>query len=128
MDANDIINALNHVLDLGDQLDNAGGGVKGLTNGEDTTREVCKIELGHFLLYLANCSSSINDGQAAILNLVLGDGFTQLPAHEFKELSNTVSAPDPSNNATLDAFMQADMALSLQNGFFITHQHSHQHL
>ena len=116
MDANDIINALNHVLDLGDQLDNAGGGVKGLTNGEDTTREVCKIELGQFLLYLANCSSSINDGQAAILNLVLGDGFTQLPAHEFKELSNTVSAPDPSNNATLDAFMQADMALSLQNG------------
>lgn len=40
MDANDIINALNRVLDLGDQLDNAGGGVQGLTNGEHTTREV----------------------------------------------------------------------------------------
>lgn len=48
MDANDIINAINHVLDIGDQLDNAGGGVQGLTNGEHTTREVCKIETcGH---------------------------------------------------------------------------------
>lgn len=54
MDANDIINALNRVFDLGDQLDNAGGGAQGLTNGEHTTREVCKIELGQFLLYLAS--------------------------------------------------------------------------
>ena len=116
MDANDIINALNRVLDLGDQLDNAGGGVQGLTNGEHTTREVCKIELGQFLLYLASSSTFINDGQAAVLNLVLGDGFSEIPAYKFKELASTISAPDPSNNLSLSAFMQADMALSQQNG------------
>lgn len=115
MDANDIINALNHVLDLGDQLDNAGGGVQGLTDGEHTTREVCKIELGQFLLYLANCSSFINAGQAAVLNLVLGDGFSEIPAYKLKELASSISAPDPSNNLTLSAFMQADLALSRQN-------------
>ena len=81
MDATDIINALNRVLDLGDQLDNAGGGVQGLTNGEHTTREVCKIELGQFLLHLASSSSYISDGQAAVLNLVLGDGFSVIPAY-----------------------------------------------
>ena len=115
MDANDIIKALNHVLDLGDQLDNAGGGVQGLTNGEHTTREVCKIELGQFLLHLASSSSFINDGQAAVLNLVLGDGFSEIPAYKFKELASTISAPDPSNNLTLSAFMQADMAISQQS-------------
>ena len=116
MDANDIINALNRVLDLGDQLDNAGGGVKGLTDGAHTTREVCKIELGQFLLYLANCSSFINEGQAAVLNLVLGDGFSEIPAYKLKNLASSISAPDPSDNVTLSAFMQADMALSRQNG------------
>lgn len=116
MDATDIINALNRVLDLGDQLDNAGGGVQGLTNGEHTTREVCKIELGQFLLHLASSSSYINDGQAAVLNLVFGDGYSEIPAYKFKELSSTISAPDAANNLTLSAFMQADMALSRQNG------------
>ena len=60
LDATDIINALNRVLDLGDQLDNAGGGVQGLTNGEHTTREVCKIELCQFLLHLSSISSYIS--------------------------------------------------------------------
>lgn len=115
MDATDIINALNRVLDLGDQLDNAGGGVQGLTNGEHTTREVCKIELGQFLLHLASSSSYINDGQAAVLNLVFGDGYSEIPAYKFKELSSPISAPDADNNLTLSAFMQADMALSRQN-------------
>lgn len=116
MDANDIINALNYVLDLGDQLDNVGGGVQGLTNGEHTTRETCKIELIQFLLYLANCSTVINNGQAAVLNLVLGDDYPEIPANKFMEWSNTVDAPDPSDNATLAAFMQGDMSLSRQNG------------
>lgn len=116
MDVNDIINALNRVLDLGDQLDNAGGGVQGLTNGEHTTREVCKIELSQFLLYIADGCSYVNDAQASLLNLVLGDGYSSVPAYKVKELAKSVSAPDPSKNATLMAFRQADIALSQQNG------------
>lgn len=116
MDVNDIINALNHVLDLGDQLDNAGGGVQGLTNGEHTTREVCKIELSQFLLYIADGCSYVNDAQASLLNLVLGDGYSSVPAYKVKELAKSVSAPDPSKHATLMAFRQADLALARQNG------------
>lgn len=116
MDVNDIINALNRVLDLGDQLDNVGGGVQGLTNGEHTTREACKIELSQFLLYIADGCSYVNDAQAAVLNLVLGDGYSNVPAYKVKELAKSVSTPDPSKNVTMAAFQQADIALSQQNG------------
>ena len=50
MDVNDIVNALNGILDLGDTLDNAGIGIKSASNGEHTTRDIIKLELG-FLSY-----------------------------------------------------------------------------
>ena len=38
MDANDIMNAINGILDIGDTLDNSGIGVKALTNGKNTEK------------------------------------------------------------------------------------------
>lgn len=55
MDAYEIVNALNQILNLADTLDDTGVvGVKALSNGQYTTREVCRLELSQFLLYIAN--------------------------------------------------------------------------
>lgn len=116
MDANSILNILYGLLDLGDQIDNAGIGVQGLSNGEYTTREVCKLELGQFLLYLASSSTFINEGQAAFLNILFRTGDSEIPAYKLKELASGIIAPDPSKNLTLAAFMQADMVLPPRNG------------
>ena len=116
MNGQDVMNALNHLLDLGDTLDNAGGGVQGLTDGRHTTREVCKLQLGQFLLYIADGCPSINDGQAAVLNLVFHEGYGDTSPEQYMEMAKTIDPPDPSSNLTLLAFKQGDMALSAQNG------------
>ena len=36
----DIMNAIHKILELGDNLDSSGGGAKGLSNGDMSTREV----------------------------------------------------------------------------------------
>jgi len=78
MDTQAVINAFRGFLNLCDKLDSIGGGVRGLTNGEHTTRNVCRIELGQFLLYIADGAVSITDVQAAFLDLVLYDDGTQI--------------------------------------------------
>ena len=116
MDAQAIINVLNRILDLGDTLDNAGGGVQGLTNGEHTTREVCRIELGQFLLYIADGATSITDAQAALLSFVFSEGGSMIPGWQLKQLAKTSGTPDPNKNLTFTAFIQADLAVSVQEG------------
>ena len=116
MNGQDVMDALNRILDLGDTLDNAGGGVQALTNGSHTTREVCKIELGQFLLHVADGGDSINDGQAAVLNVVFFEGLGQNSGDQYMKLAKTIGTPDPKQNMTLIAFRQADQALSTQNG------------
>ena len=116
MNGQDVMNALNRILDLGDTLDNAGGGVQALTNGSHTTREVCKIELGQFLLYVADGGDSINDGQAAVLNLVFFEGLGQNSGDQYMQLAKTIGTPNPKQNMTLISFRQGDQALSAQNG------------
>ena len=53
MAAQEIINALNQIYDLGDSLDDAGIGTLALTNGNKTTREACRLDIVHFRFTLA---------------------------------------------------------------------------
>ena len=93
MDAYEIVNALNQILDLGDSLDDTGVvGVRALTNGEHTTREAIRLELSQFLLYIANGNSTLEDGEVALINLVLGGDYTSF---QLKQLAATTNEPTP---------------------------------
>ena len=99
MDAYEIVNALNQILDLGDSLDDTGVvGVRALTNGEHTTREAIRLELSQFLLYIANGNSTLEDGEVALINLVLGGDYTSF---QLKQLAATTNEPTPSSCLTL---------------------------
>ena len=118
MDAYDIVNALNQILDLGDSLDDTGVvGVRALTNGEHTTREAIRLELSQFLLYIANGNSTLEDGEVALINLVLGGDYTSF---QLKQLAATTNEPTPSSCLTLAGFLSGDMALTQQNGYKTT--------
>ena len=102
MDAYEIVNALNQILNLGDTLDNTGVvGVKALSNGQYTTREVCRLELSQLLLYIANGNGTLNDGETALINIVLGEEYSSF---QLKQLASTINAPDPSSSMTLMGF------------------------
>ena len=116
MDVNDIVNALNGVLDLCDSLDNSGAGIQAVSSSGHTTRELCKMELGQFLLYVADGSILPTDGQASVINLVLGDMYSNISQFQIKQIAKDVGIPDASSNATLTVFMMADAALAQQNG------------
>lgn len=114
MDAYEIVNALNQILNL---ADTGVVGVKALSNGQYTTREVCRLELSQFLLYIANGNGTFTDGEVALFNIVLGDEYT---AYQLKQLASTVDAPSPSSSMTLMGFLSGDAALTQQNGYRTT--------
>ena len=116
MDVNAINRLLNQFLGWGDILDSKGDGVLMLTGGKRTTRETCKVELGQFLTYIADGCSCVNDAQADVLNLVVGDVFGCIPTDKIKELAQSVGAPNPMLNMTLLAFKRADAAAKQQLG------------
>ena len=88
MDVNDLLTALNGVLDLGDTLDNNGIGISAMTNWQHTTRELCKMELGSFLLYVGAGGGFFNDGQAGLVNLLLSDKYGQIPSWQMKSVAD----------------------------------------
>lgn len=116
MGVNDILSALNGVLDLGDTLDNNGIGISAMTNGQHTTRELCKMELGSFLLYVGAGGGFFNDGQAGLVNILLMDEYGQIPSWRMKSVADALDMPLAINNATFTAFKNGDDALSQQNG------------
>ena len=118
MDAYEIVNVLNRILDLADSLDNTGVvGVKALFNGEYTTREVLRLELSQFLLYIGNGNSYLEDGEVALLNLVMN---TDYNAMQWRQVATTTDAPNPANSMTLMGFLSGDIALTQQNGYKTT--------
>lgn len=118
MDAYEIVNALNQILDLADSLDNTGVvGVKALSNGEYTTREVLRLELSQFLLYIGNGNSYLEDGEVALLNLVMNSDYN---AMQQRQVATTTDAPNPANSMTLMGFLSGDKALTQQNGYKTT--------
>jgi hypothetical protein len=118
MDAYEVVNALNQILNLGDTLDDTGVvGVKALSHGQYTTREVCRLELSRFLLYIANGNGSLTDGEVALINIVLGQEYS---AFQLKQLASNTDEPTPSTCMTLMGFLSGDAALSQQNGYRTT--------
>lgn len=113
MDAYEIVNVLNQVLDMGDRLDDTGVvGVKALSDGQYTTREVCRLELSRFLIYIASGNGSFTDGEVALINIVIGQEYS---AFQLKQIASTTDEPTPSC-MTLMGFLTADIELSRQSG------------
>ena len=73
MDINDLVQALNGILKLGDTLDNTGVGIQTISNGQHTTRGIIQLELGQFLLYVGDGGTTFTEGQAALVNLLLSE-------------------------------------------------------
>ena len=118
MDAYEIVDALDRILSLADALDDTGVvGVKALSNGKYTTREVLRLELSRFLLYIGNGNSSLEDGEVALLNLVMNSDYN---AYQWRQVATTTDAPNPSSSMTLMGFLSGDKALTQQNGYKTT--------
>lgn len=114
MDAYEIVNALNQVYSIADSLDDTGvAGVKAISNGQYTTREVLKLELSQFLLFVANGNSSFTDGEVAFVNLVLESDYS---SGQLKQVCSTTAEPNPSTSLTLMGFISGDKAINTQNG------------
>lgn len=114
MDASEIINALNRVLDIADKIDGIeGAGVAGITNGECTSRETVKLDLATFLLDVAKANDAIGSGEVALLNVVLDAEFS---ADDYHTLSERWAKADPSNMLSLDGFLSGDRVLNKANG------------
>ena len=113
MDAYEVVDALNKTLDLGDRLDDSGLGVKFLSDGEYTTRQMCQSELTLFLLYIASGNGSLTDGEVALLNLVSGQEYS---ASKLMQIASSRDEPKPTSCMTLMGFVSADIELSRQSG------------
>lgn len=114
MDAQELINMLNQILDLGDSMDENGVmGVKALTNGTHTTREVTRLELGRFLLYIASGNGVLTDGEVSLINVAFG---LEYSAYQYRQLEAQTNYPDPSNSLSLMGFLSGDIVLSKHNG------------
>ena len=113
MDAYEIVSLYNQTLDLCDTLDNSGLGVYALTDGKYRTRETLRLDLSRFLLYLGNANASFEDGEVALINIVLDEEYT---ATMYEKLCASVDEPIPGDSLTLMGFVSGDKALNNQNG------------
>lgn len=116
MDANDVIEALNGVLGLGDALDNNGIGILQASDYEHSTRDVIKLELGSYLIYIGDGGLTFTDGQAALVNLCLADRYGEIPSWQMKSIAAELNTPDPKNLSSYAAFENADKNLTEENG------------
>ncbi len=100
-----------------DEMDDAGGGLLMLTGGEITTSHTCKLELGQFLIYIADGCSCINDAQFVVFNRFIPmEVFGYCSKNRIKELAQRVGVPDPRRNLTLSAFQHADATIEQELG------------
>lgn len=113
MTANEIVNLYNEILGIGDTLDDLGVGVYALTDGGFKTREALKLELSQFLLYIGNANGSFDDGEVALMNIILGENHT---ASAYEQLSARASEPSPNVSLSLLGFISGDKTLNKRNG------------
>ena len=117
MNAYDYLDFLNQFLNLADVMDNSGFGVRRISNGEYTSRESCRLELGAFLMYIANGKGRINDDDASLINIVMGTEYT---GYQLTQVAATLDEPKPSSSMTMLGFISGDIALTQQNGYRTT--------
>ena len=109
------VNTLNELRVIGDNLDEAGIGVKALFDIPARTRDLINMELGEFLLYLAHVNGDITDLEAALLYIVMGD-HQDCDKNSLSQLAATLEEPKPDNLYSLGAFLGADIFLNLSRG------------
>ena len=109
------VNTLNELRVLGDNLDEAGIGVKAIFDIPYRTRDLINIELGEFMLYLAHVNGDITDLEAALLYIVIGD-HQDCDKNSLSQLAATLEEPKPDNLYSLGAFLGADIFLNLSRG------------
>lgn len=112
MDAYDLVKMLHGVYDLCDDLDREGYGVYAITNGEHTSRDALKLELGHFLAWIGGANGTYSEGEMALINFVLG---TDWDAQRLKQFSTGVE-PNPNTSASLGGFLLKDKAMNADEG------------
>lgn len=116
MAAQEVLNALNQIYDLGDSLDDAGIGTLALTNGNKTTREACRLDIAHFLVYVGNGGSFVTDAQASLLGIVLGSQYGQVTPEAFRNVAKDVGVPEAEKSLSILTFCHCDQVLSRKNG------------
>lgn len=116
MAAQEVLNALNQIYDLGDSLDDAGIGTLALTNGNKTTREACRLDIAHFLVYVGNGGSFVTDAQASLLGIVLGSQYGQVTPEAFRNVAKDVGVPEADKSLSILTFCHCDQVLSRKNG------------
>lgn len=109
------IKNLELALDFADQIDSS------LNRTDDTderlsTRHLCIQELTHFLLHIAGGCSIVNDAQAGLLSIVMGDDFKPIPTSEMKEAARRVGPPNMNRHLTLMTFQKCDEILAPEIG------------
>ena len=100
------VNTLNELRVLGDNLDEAGIGVKAIFDIPYRTRDLINIELGEFMLYLAHVNGDITDREAALLYIVMGDN-QDCDKYSLSQIVSRIG-PKPDNLYSLGAFLGAD--------------------
>ena len=75
----ELYKALDTAYAIGDQLNNAGAGIKALSDGQYTTRSTIRVELVGFLLHIISRNENITQSQADVLSIVLEEDWPTVP-------------------------------------------------
>ena len=97
---------LTNVMDDCDRIDytpDADPGVRRL-------RDTCRMELGHFLLYIADGKAFPTSEQAQLISSVWSGVHPSVTHFELKKIMDELSFPTVSENETLAAFIKAGKA------------------
>lgn len=116
MDAQVIVNHIQQMLDFCDKLDNyysQGAGVRFITKGSHTARDVYKLELGQFLLHVGNANGTLGAAEVALLNVVFAAKYT---AEQYQQLYSKVGAPSPEKSMSLMGSVSVDRVQSKHKG------------
>lgn len=110
----ELYKALDTAYAIGDQLDNAGAGVKALSDGQYTTRSTIRVELVGFLLHIISRNENITQSQADVLSIVLEEDW---PTEMVKQTAQDYKEMTPYDSTySLLAFMMEDATYSMTEG------------
>ncbi len=116
MDFSSCRSLLDQFLDQVDEMDRAGRGLLRLTNGQNKTRDAFLMELGLFMLSVADQFDFINSDQAKLLDMVLDKGFAYATSGQIKGVLATVDFQEAEDNASINAFVMEDALIAANTG------------
>lgn len=108
---------LEKILGLADELDYSRIGVRAMTgDATTTTREVCKLELGFFLIYIGDGGIFFNNDQTELINLILTGQLGPYSTSAMNEIASKLTIPLAEDNLTFSAFERMDDVLKQKTG------------